>query len=76
MSSHAEEAVKMFVEGFNCAQSVLTCCAGDLPIDRKTALAVAGPFGGGMGNTGRTLRRGDRRDDGDRPETPPARSRR
>lgn len=54
MSSNADEAVKMLCEGFNCAQAILTCCGKGLPIDRDTALAVAGPFGAGMGKTGKT----------------------
>jgi C_GCAxxG_C_C family probable redox protein len=54
MSDNADEAVKMFGEGFNCAQAILTSCGKGLPIDRDTALAVAGPFGGGMGSMGKT----------------------
>ena len=54
MKSNADEAVKMFSEGFNCAQSGLVCCGKGLPIGRDAALAVAGPFGAGMGNMGKT----------------------
>ena len=52
MSTHAEEAVAMFAEGFNCAQAVLTCCGTRFGISRDLALRIAGPFGGGMGRTG------------------------
>ena len=54
MSSHAEQAVAMFAEGYNCAQSVLTCCGAPLGLPRETALRVAGTFGGGMGLMGET----------------------
>ncbi|MGE5610840.1 MAG: C-GCAxxG-C-C family protein, partial [Bacillota bacterium] len=49
MSDHAGEAVAMFSQGFNCAQSVLTCCGGPLGLPRDVAMRVAGPFGAGMG---------------------------
>jgi C_GCAxxG_C_C family probable redox protein len=53
MSSNADEAVKFFTREGNCAQAVLNCCGKGL-IDHDTALAVAGPFGGGMGSLGKT----------------------
>jgi C_GCAxxG_C_C family probable redox protein len=53
MSSHAEDAEKVFTRECNCAQAILSCCGKGL-IDRNTALAVAGPFGGGMGSLGKT----------------------
>jgi C_GCAxxG_C_C family probable redox protein len=51
MTTAADHAVELFKSGHNCAQAVLTCCGGDR-IDRNTALAVAGAFGGGIGSTG------------------------
>ena len=44
-----EEALKRFREGFSCSQSVLSVFAPELGLEEKTALKVAGGFGGGMG---------------------------
>ncbi len=46
------EAVEMFRDGYNCAQSVLMCCGEDLPFDRDVALALTSAFGGGLGSSG------------------------
>jgi C_GCAxxG_C_C family probable redox protein len=46
----AEESVALFKEGFNCAQAVLATYGAGL--ERETALRLAAPFGGGMGDTG------------------------
>jgi C_GCAxxG_C_C family probable redox protein len=54
MDSNADNAVAMFSEGYNCAQSVLACCGGPLGLSRDIALRVAGPFGAGMGRMGET----------------------
>ena len=43
-----EKALALHTEGFNCAQSVLAACAEYVGIDEKQALAISGPFGGGM----------------------------
>ena len=43
-----EEAVRIHGEGFNCAQCVLCACGKYTGLDRKTALAVACGFGGGV----------------------------
>ncbi len=43
-----EEAVKIHGEGFNCAQCVLRACGKYTGLDERTALAVAGGFGGGV----------------------------
>lgn len=42
-----EKAVAYHKQGFNCAQAVLCACGGYTGMDEKTALAIAGPFGGG-----------------------------
>jgi C_GCAxxG_C_C family probable redox protein len=51
-SDRGTEAVEMLKTGFNCAQSVLTCCGVSLPFDREVALGVASAFGGGLGSSG------------------------
>jgi len=43
-----EKALKVFSQKFNCAQSVFSVFAEDLGIDEKTALKIAGCFGGGV----------------------------
>lgn len=43
-----EEAVRLHTEGFNCAQCVLCSCGKYTLLDRDTALAVSGGFGGGV----------------------------
>ena len=46
---HAEKARELFLEGYNCAQSVF-CAFNDLTgFDRETAARLASSFGGGMG---------------------------
>ncbi len=52
MTTNADRAEAMFREGFNCAQSVLTCCGGPLGLPREVALQVAGPLGGGLAGLG------------------------
>jgi C_GCAxxG_C_C family probable redox protein len=54
MSDIVENAVAMFGEGFNCAQSVLTACSGGTGLSRELAVRLGGPFGGGMGSLGET----------------------
>jgi C_GCAxxG_C_C family probable redox protein len=49
--SEADHAVALF-DRFNCAQSVFaTCCPLD-GLSKQMCLAVAGPFGAGMGRMG------------------------
>ena len=48
----ADSAVRMLLDGFNCAQSVLVCCSEDRGLPREFALRVAQAFGGGIGRTG------------------------
>ncbi len=50
--SDADIAVTCFMDGFNCAQSLLSTFGPRLGLERETALRVAGAFGGGMARTG------------------------
>jgi len=52
MSRNGEAAAAMFLEGYNCAQSVLVCCGREYGLPRDTAIRVAQAFGGGIGRTG------------------------
>jgi len=54
MSKNADNAVGMFQQGFNCAQSVLGACGESFGLNRETALRVAQAFGGGMCYLGQT----------------------
>ena len=46
---HVEKARALFLEGYNCSQSVL-CAFEDLTgLDRETSARLASSFGGGMG---------------------------
>jgi C_GCAxxG_C_C family probable redox protein len=49
MKSKSEIATTKFLEGYNCAQSVLYSFCHELQIDENTALKIACGFGGGMG---------------------------
>ncbi len=44
-----EIAMSLFMEGYNCSQSVLGAFAEDLGLDFETALKISSSFGGGMG---------------------------
>lgn len=52
--SKSDEAVAIFQGGCNCSQAVLSAFAGDLGLDRDTALKIASGFGGGIGHTSQT----------------------
>ena len=52
----SEKAVLLHGQGYNCAQSVLAACGEYTGMDEKTALAIAGGFGGGMRSFGRKKR--------------------
>jgi len=52
MKTRQEAADATFVEGYNCAQSVLFSFCDDLKLDAETALKVSCGFGGGMGRVG------------------------
>lgn len=46
---HASQAQAYFLEGYNCAQSVLLAFAPDLGLTKEVAARMASSFGGGMG---------------------------
>ncbi len=46
---NSEKAVKLFTDGYNCAQAVFGAFAEDLGFAEDTALKMAAPFGGGVG---------------------------
>ena len=52
MENRAEIAVKKFLEGYNCAQSVFSSFCDDLKLDRNRVLKMSCGFGGGMGRKG------------------------
>jgi C_GCAxxG_C_C family probable redox protein len=52
MKKHPEIAEAKFVEGYNCAQSVLFSFCDNLGLDMDNALALSCGFGGGMGRMG------------------------
>ncbi|MBN2581988.1 MAG: C_GCAxxG_C_C family protein [Planctomycetes bacterium] len=54
MSKRSDEAMAMFKDGFNCAQSVLACGGRDLGMSRETAIRLGETFGGGMCYLGQT----------------------
>ncbi len=47
--SRREKAKAYFLEGYNCAQSVLLAFHEELDLDKETASRMASSFGGGMG---------------------------
>lgn len=47
--SKREKAIELFLEGYNCAQSVFGAFAEDLGLDFETAMKFSSAFGGGMG---------------------------
>lgn len=47
--NHREAAMQNFLEGYNCAQSILVAFRDELGIDKDTAAMIACSFGGGMG---------------------------
>ena len=49
-----EEALELFRQGFNCAQSVVGALGPSCGLDRETCLRIAAPFGGGLGRRGET----------------------
>ena len=54
MNTTADRAEAVFREGFNCSQSVLSCCGERFGLDRQTAFRMGEAFGGGMGRMGLT----------------------
>ncbi|MGQ9576770.1 MAG: C-GCAxxG-C-C family protein [Thermoguttaceae bacterium] len=52
--SRPQEAVRLFAEGYNCAQAILGTYGQQYGLDRQTALKLAAGFGGGMGRMAET----------------------
>jgi len=50
--SKKEEAVSSFRGNFNCTQSIFSAFAPELGLDRRVALMIATPFGGGIAHLG------------------------
>jgi len=44
-----EKAIRLFEEGYNCAQSVFGAFSEDLGLDFETSIKFSSAFGGGMG---------------------------
>lgn len=49
MKSRTEQAVALFMEGFNCSQAVFAAYADLFGMEKETALRVSASFGGGIG---------------------------
>lgn len=49
MSTKTEKARELFLEGYNCAQSVVGAFCEDVGLDFETAIKLSSSFGGGMG---------------------------
>lgn len=49
VSEYGQKAMKLFKEGFNCAQSVFLAFSDKYEMDEKMALRLSSSFGGGMG---------------------------
>ncbi len=49
MATHAEQAIKYFTTGYNCAQSVIMAYSEHYDVPTKQASLLAAGFGGGMG---------------------------
>lgn len=47
--SRSEQAMKLFREGYNCAQSVFLAFYDEYGMDFETALKISSSFGAGMG---------------------------
>ena len=45
----AKLAGELFMQGYNCSQSVIAAWAEEIGLDRETALRLSSGFGGGMG---------------------------
>lgn len=49
MEDHAQKAMELFKQGYNCSQAVFAAFSDELNIDMDTALKISSSFGGGMG---------------------------
>ena len=47
--THGEKVGTLFLEGYNCAQSVVLAFADEMGIPKETAARIASSFGGGLG---------------------------
>ena len=47
--THGEKVGTLFLEGYNCAQSVVLAFAVEMGIPKETAARIASSFGGGLG---------------------------
>lgn len=48
-TAHADRAKALFLEGYNCAQSVFCAFEDVIGMDRESAARMASSFGGGLG---------------------------
>lgn len=48
-SPHAQRAMQLFLEGYNCTQAVFLAFSDKYDMDEKMALRLSSSFGGGMG---------------------------
>ncbi len=49
MSAKTQKARDLFLEGYNCAQSVVGAFSEEMGLDFETAMKLSSSFGGGMG---------------------------
>ena len=49
MSPKARRAYELFLQGYNCAQSVAGAFAGEMGLPQETVMRMACGFGGGIG---------------------------
>ena len=49
MSLHEERAGNLFMEGYNCSQSVVLAFCDDMGVSREAALRMSSAFGAGIG---------------------------
>ena len=49
MGKYGDKAGELFLQGYNCSQSVLGAFCEDLALDKDAAMRLASSFGGGMG---------------------------
>lgn len=54
MSKRSETAKNLFLEGYNCSQSVAAAYADAFGIDRETMLRISASFGAGIGRMRKT----------------------
>lgn len=50
MTVHEEKAIKLFVSGYNCAQSVFAAFSDITGIDEETSLKMSSSLGAGIGH--------------------------